>query len=108
MSDCILTQVDAIPASMLLQLHLCLQAAVMHDDQEIAECLSPSAQQEAGLDPLEAAIDLSESEHSDQGVSLAACLCIIASLCCIAANIAPLVPQSNITSTSKSHSVQGH
>ncbi|KAL0018632.1 hypothetical protein WJX77_009530 [Trebouxia sp. C0004] len=42
------------------------QAAVMRDDQEIAECLSPSAVQEAGLDPLEAAIDLSDSEHSDQ------------------------------------------
>ena len=40
----------------------------MHDDQEIAECLGPSAAQEPGLDPLEAAIDLSESEHSeDQG-----------------------------------------
>lgn len=43
----------------------------MHDDQEIAECLSPSAAQQAGLDPLEAAIDLSESEHSDQGALLA-------------------------------------
>ena len=60
----------------------------MRDDQEIAECLSPSAAQEAGLDPMEAAIDLSESEHSDQGVSLAACLCTVA----LPLAFAPLLP----------------
>ncbi len=80
----------------------------MRDDQEIAECLSPSAAQEAGLDPLEAAIDLSESEHSDQGVPPAACLCTFAGLCCAAANTAPSGPQSSITSASKSHGVQVH
>ncbi len=62
---------------MLSQLQLCLQAAVMQDNQGIAECLSPSAAQDAGLDPLEAAIDLSESEHSDQGVLLAFVLLLV-------------------------------
>lgn len=46
----------------------------MHDNEEIAECLGPSAAQDPDLDPLEAAIDLSESEHSDQGMPLPACL----------------------------------
>ena len=80
----------------------------MHDDQEITECLSPSAAQEPGLDPLEAAIDLSESEHSDQGVPPAACLCTLAGLSCIAANIALPIPQSSTTSGTKSHCVQVH
>ena len=40
----------------------------MHqDDREIAECLSPHAQQQPELDPLEAAIDLSQSSHSEDG-----------------------------------------
>ena len=57
---------------------------MLRDDQEIAECLSPSAAQEPGLDPLEAAIDLSESEHSDQGVLLASVLLLAPAALCTA------------------------
>ncbi len=47
----------------------------MQDEQEIAECLTPEAAEQPGLDPLDAAIDLSESEHSDQGRLRLKCCC---------------------------------